>query len=142
MATTSTKSAPRKRSARAKGNGKPNGSAKPKAKGGNRRSPRAEYDDNVKAISARAREIACPMTKQGPVPRQVQDIMTGIGDVHAALAEVKLSRKDLKALADNDSPSTEARAKLRTLAERVTGAKQWTRGRSLAATLYVWQGRK
>lgn len=99
---------------------------------------RPQYSDEVKRITEKARGIACPETRQGPVSKQVLAIMQGIGDVRAATKEVGLTRKELTALANNDSPSSEARAKLRTLAERVSGAPRWTRGRALAAVLLVW----
>ena len=54
-----------------------------------------------------------------------------------ALASVGLSQKELKAIA-NGNGTAEAKTKLRPLGEKVAGAKQWTRGRQLAATLVAW----
>lgn len=69
--------------------------------------------------------------------KQVADIMRDLKDPREALASVDLTQKQVKALANGDG-DTDSKAKLRKLAERVNGAPQWTRGRSLAATLVAW----
>ena len=112
--------------------------AQPKATPkGSKAKPRAEYSDDVKAIATRARALACPVSLQGPVPKQIVDIMRDVKDPRAALKAAGLSQKEVKELA-NGKGSKEAKAKLRTIAEKVNGAPQWTRGRPLAAALVAW----
>jgi hypothetical protein len=81
--------------------------------------------------------MACPVTKQGPVSKQVSDIMRDVKDPRKALKDAGLSLAQVKKIA-NGNGDAEAKKKLRTIAETITGAPQWTRGRSLAATLVAW----
>jgi hypothetical protein len=112
----------------AQGQGKPS-KAKP--------SKRPQYDERTVAIATAARKMATPKTLQGPVPKQVADIMRDLKNPREALASVGLSQKEVKALANGDGDK-DSKAKLRKLAERVNGAPQWTRGRALASTLTAW----
>lgn len=41
--------------------------------------------------------MACPTSLQGPVPKQVNDIMTVLGDPREALKEAGLTQKQVKA---------------------------------------------
>jgi hypothetical protein len=107
---------------------------------GSKAKPRAEYTDEVKAIATRARAMACPVTKQGPVPRQVQDVQRVLKDPRAALKQAGLTQKQVKEYAQGSSDK-ELRAALRPLGQRVVeagGAKQWVTGRPLASTLVAW----
>lgn len=136
MASTTTKPAP-KRNARKGSGSKSNGKgsqAAPKAKPA---SKRPTYSDEVLAITGKARKLACPVTLQGPVARQVSDIMRDVKDPRAAIKRAGLSLAQLKKLANGDGDA-ESKKALRTIAEQVNGAPQWTRGRPLAATLVAW----
>jgi hypothetical protein len=113
---------------------------KPKASSTKKASPRPTYDDRVKAIATKARAMACPVSLQGPVPKQVNDIMTVLGNPREALKEAELTQAQAKAIATGNGDA-ESKKKLRPLGERVAkagGAPQWVRGRSLAATLIAW----
>lgn len=139
MATSSTptKSQPKRST------GKANGKAAPKkgdGKATGKASKRPTYSDEVKAITAKARAMACPVTKQGPVARQVSQIMTVLGDPRKAIKEAGLSQAEVKKIAQGNGDA-EAKKNLRPLGDRVVaagGAKQWVRGRPLAATLTAW----
>lgn len=63
--------------------------------------------------------------------------MQALGDPREAIASVGLSQKEVKAIA-NGNGTAEAKTKLRPLGEKVAEAKQWTRGRPLAATITAW----
>jgi hypothetical protein len=137
MATSSTTTKPApERTTRAKAGSK----AKPKGQGSASKakspSKRPQYDERTVAIATAARKLATPKTLQGPVPKQVADIMRDVGDPREAIKAAGLSQ-EVKELASGKG-SKEAKAKLRTIAENVNGAPQWTRGRSLAATLVAW----
>lgn len=67
--------------------------------------------------------------------------MQALGDPREELASVGLSQKEVKAIA-NGNGTAEAKTKLRPLGEKVAGAKQWTRGRPLAATLVAWRDQR
>jgi hypothetical protein len=110
-----------------------NGNGKPASK-------RPQYGEDVVAIATKARAMANPETKQGPVPKQVADTMRVLKDPREALKEAGLTQKEVKATATGNGDK-EAKAKLRPLAARVReagGAPQWTSGRPLAATLVAW----
>ena len=140
MATT-TKSTPKHSTRKAQGS-----KAKPKAKASTKKAtPRPQYSDEVRAIAAKARAMACPKTLQGPVPRQVQDVQRVIKEGPCeALASVGLTAAKVKAYAKGNNDK-DTRAKLRPLGQRVVkagGAKQWCTGRPLAATLTAWLEQK
>ena len=129
---TSTKQSTRKPATKAR-----KAPAKPKAKPS---APRTKHSDDVVAIATAARKLACPVTEQGPVPKQVADIMATLKDPRAALKEAGLTQAQVRKLANGEG-TKETRAALRPLGERVAkagGAPQWVRGRSLAATLTAW----
>jgi hypothetical protein len=118
---------------KAKANGKGNGNGKP--------TPRPTYPDDIKAIADRARGLANPESRQGPVPKQVSDTMRTLKEGPAeAIKAVGLTRAQCKAIAEGKGARADV-LKLRPLAERIQangGARQWTSGRPLAATLVAW----
>jgi hypothetical protein len=88
--------------------------------------------------------MACPATKQGPVPKQVADIMRVLGDPREVLKKARLSQAEVKKIATGNGDA-EAKKKVRPLGDRVAaagGAKQWVRGKYLAATLVAWLDEK
>lgn len=111
MATQSQSKPAPKRTAR-KGNGRPasrgNGSTK-------KATPRTRYDEKVKQVSAKARAMACPASLQGPVPKQVNDIMTVLGDPRQAVKQAGLTQAQVKKIAtgDGDAESKEEAAPAR-----------------------------
>jgi hypothetical protein len=124
---------------KATGKAKPKASSKAKAA-----SKRTTYDDRTKQIATKARATACPASLQGPVPKQVADIMRVLEDPRKVLKEAGLTQKQLKAYAQGNGDK-EVRAALRPLGQRVVaagGAKQWVSGRPLAATLVAWLEQK
>jgi hypothetical protein len=130
--TTTTRSTPKAKAKAAGGRAEPKASTKAK--------PRATYDERVKQISTKARAMACPTSRQGPVPKQCLDVMNVLKDPRQALKEVGLSQPQVKAIATGDGDA-ESKKKLRPLGERVAkagGAPQWVQGRALAATLAAW----
>jgi hypothetical protein len=135
MASSTTKSQP---APKQNGNGKSkSGSSGSKAKATPKR---PQYDERVKTIAEKARGLACPETRQGPVSKQVADVMRVLKDPCEALKEAGLTQKQVKEIATGNGDA-ESKKKLRPLGERVVeagGAKQWVRGRSLAATLAAW----
>jgi hypothetical protein len=141
MASSSTTSKPAKRTTRAKAGSKAKAKGQGSASKAKPASKRPPYSEEVKRITEKARAMACPVTKQGPVSKQVSQVMADLKDPREAIASVGLTQKELKAIA-NGTGTTEAKAKLRPLGEKVNGAKQWTRGRPLAATLTAWLEQK
>jgi hypothetical protein len=113
---------------------------KAKASSTKKATPRPTYDEKVKAISTKARVMACPTSKQGPVPKQCLDVMNVLKDPRQALKEAGLTQAQVKKIAQGDGDA-ESRKKVRPLGERVAkagGAPQWVRGRPLAAILVAW----
>jgi hypothetical protein len=137
MARSTTTSKPSKHATRAKAGFKAKIKSQGSASKAKPASKRTQYDERTVAIATAARKLATPKTLQGPVPKQVADIMRDVGDPREAIKAAGLSQKEVKELASGKG-SKEAKAKLRTIAEKVNGAPQWTRGRSLAATLVAW----
>lgn len=89
--TTSSKSTPKPKS-KATGRPAPKGKSNGKASTAKKATPRPTYDDRVKTIATKARAMACPTSLQGPVPKQVNDIMTVLGDPREALKEAGLTQ--------------------------------------------------
>jgi hypothetical protein len=143
VATSSTQS--KAKAAPAKGNGKPKAAAPKKATGKAKpASKRPQYSDEIRAITEKARGLACPETRQGPVSRQVQQVQQVLKDPREALKEMGVTQKALKGYATGNGDK-EVRAALRPLAARVIeagGARQWVSGRPLAATLTAWLEQK
>jgi hypothetical protein len=137
MASSTTTSKPAKRTTRAKGGSKAKTKGQGSASKAKPASKRPTYSDEVRAITEKARGLACPETRQGPVAKQVSQIMADLKDPRQALKDAGLTQAQVRAIAQGDGDA-EAKKKLRTLAERVDGAPQWTRGRPLAATITAW----
>jgi hypothetical protein len=83
---------------------------KPKASSTKKASPRPTYDDRVKAIATKARAMACPVGLQRPVPKQVNDIMTVLGNPREALKEAGLTQAQVKAIATGNGDAEARRS--------------------------------